>query len=87
MTNKYMCINILHVCIYVQNLNFLHSKLCHVVQFRDQWAKKLTYNTNKNYNYNDYNNYNKPTTMKCDHLSIAEILAQLTISYQGRIVK
>ena len=37
----------------MQNLNFLQPKLWPVVQFTEQWAKMITYNTN---NYNAYNN-------------------------------
>ena len=47
----------------------LTTKLWRVVQFTEQWSKKLTYNTD------NYNAYNGATTWKCDHLSSAELKA------------
>ena len=53
-----------------KKLNMLQTKLWPVVKFTEQWAKKLTYNTDNNYNtYSAYNNYNATITCKCDHLA------------------
>ena len=46
----------------------------------DQWANKLGYNAESNYNYNDYKDY-KDTTWKCDHLSSAELITRKPVHF------
>ena len=44
----------------MHNLNFLQPRFWPVVQFAEQWAKKLAYNADNC--YNAYNNYNARST-------------------------
>ena len=80
MTNKLTCTNILHVCIYVQNLNLLQPKLACSIVYRTkslevniQCQKQLLTTTTKD-----------TTTWECDYLSSGEISADLIITTDGK---